>query len=147
MARPFTFKLEKILEFRQQAEDQARLAFTRARQAVQEQEQTVRDVESAMENCRREMAALKRVTQADLWLWSGWRNRLELDRKAALARLAELEKMMEQRRRELLARSTERKLLEKLRSKQASRHDQEEQRKEQNAFDEAATLRFGRTPL
>lgn len=146
MARPFSFKLEKVLEFRQQAEDHARLAFSQARQAEREQRDAVQKIEIAMEHCLQEMADLKQVTQSELWLWSGWRNRLELDRKAALARLAELEKRVEQRRQELLTRSTERKLLEKLRSKQARRHEQDEQHKEQNAFDEAATLRYGRTP-
>lgn len=146
MGRPFVFKLEKILEFRQQAEDQAKLAFSRAKQAVQAQQAHIDSLEAAATRCLEDMAALQRMTQAELWLWTNWRDRIELDKKTAQVRLHELEKHLEQRRHELVTKARERKLLDKLRVKQAERHDVEEQRKEQNTFDEAATLRFGRTP-
>ncbi|KAF5048326.1 Flagellar FliJ protein [anaerobic digester metagenome] len=146
MARPFIFKLEKVLEFRTQLEDQAKLALSKALQDLQEQAVRVEGLERDLAACQEEMSRIKQMTQPELWLWSGWRNRLELDKKQAQAKLAVLERLVEERRLDLVAKAKDRKLLEKLRAKQAVRHGQEEQRKEQSAFDETATLRHGRAP-
>ncbi len=146
MARPFIFKLEKILEYRNQLEDQAKLALSKARQDMLEQAERVEALGRELDACLAAMSRIKQMTQAELWLWSGWRKRLELDKKQGQAKLAELKRLVEERRIDLVAKSKDRKLLEKLRAKQAEKHGQEEQRKEQNAFDETATLRYGRTP-
>ena len=146
MARPFIFGLEKILDYRTQLEDQAKLALSKARQDMQEQARRLEALDRDLEACLAEMSGIKQMTQPELWLWSGWRKRLELDKKEAQAKLAALKRMVEERRVDLVAKSKDRKLLEKLRAKQAEKHGQEEQRKEQNAFDETATLRYGRTP-
>jgi len=146
MARPFHFKLEKILEYRRQLEDQAKLAMSIARQQLAEQNQHVEALHKDLEACLLEMSRTKQMTQPELWLWSGWRKRLELDKRQAQAKLAELRQLAEKRRLELVAKAKDRKLLEKLRAKQAEKHGQEEQRKEQKEFDETGTLRHGRTP-
>lgn len=146
MASPFVFRLEKILDYRTQLEDQARLALSKARQDLQDQVARVEALERDLAACLAEMSRLKQMTQPELWLWSGWRKRLELDKKEAQAKRTHLERLVEERRIELVNASKDRKLLEKLRAKQAEKHGQEEQRKEQNAFDETATLRHGRTP-
>lgn len=145
MARPFIFKLEKLLEYREQLEDQAKLALSKARQELDEQALRVKEVEANLAACLASMSGIKQMTQAELWLWSGWRKRLELDKREAQARLVALERVVEERRIDLVTKSKDRKLLEKLRTKEAVRHAQEEQLKEQNAFDETATLRYGRT--
>jgi flagellar FliJ protein len=146
MASPFVFRLEKILDYRTQLEDQARLALSKARQDLQDQVARVEALERDLAACLAEISRLKQMTQPELWLWSGWRKRLELDKKEAQAKRTHLERLVEERRIELVNASKDRKLLEKLRAKQAEKHGQEEQRKEQNAFDETATLRYGRTP-
>jgi flagellar FliJ protein len=146
MARPFLFKLEKILEYRRQLEDQAKLALSLTRQQIAEQKLRVEALHKDLEACLVELSAIKQMTQPELWLWSGWRKRLELDKTQAQAKLVELQKLAETRRLELVTKAKDRKLLEKLRAKQAEKHVQEEQRKEQKEFDETGTLRHGRTP-
>ena len=146
MARPFSFKLEKILEYRRQLEDQAKLALSLTRQQITEQNLRVEALHKDLEACLVELSAIKQMTQPELWLWSGWRKRLELDKTQAQAKLVELQKLAETRRLELVTKAKDRKLLEKLRAKQAEKHGQEEQRKEQKEFDETGTLRHGRTP-
>jgi flagellar FliJ protein len=146
MARPFLFKLEKILEYRRQLEDQAKLALSLTRQQIAEQNLRVEALHKDLEACLRELSAIKQMTQSELWLWSGWRKRLELDKTQAQAKLVELQALAETRRLELVTKAKDRKLLEKLRAKQAEKHVQEEQRKEQKEFDETGTLRYGRTP-
>jgi flagellar FliJ protein len=145
MTRPFIFKLEKLLEYREQLEDQAKLALSKARQDLREQAALVEKLEEDLQACVSSMNEIKQMTQAELWLWSGWRKRLELDKREAQARQVQLERVVEERRVNLVVKAKDRKLLEKLRAKEAIRHAQEEQRKEQNAFDETATLRYGRS--
>jgi flagellar FliJ protein len=145
MARPFIFKLEKLLEYREQLEDQAKLALSKARQDLRTQAALVEKLEEDLQACVSSMNEIKQMTQAELWLWSGWRKRLELDKREAQARQVQLERVVEERRVDLVVKAKDRKLLEKLRAKEAIRHAQEEQRKEQNAFDETATLRYGRS--
>ncbi len=146
MARPFHFKLEKILEYRRQVEDQAKLALSQARRVKEEQATLVARLDLDLQACLRELSAKKQLSQADLWLWSSYRERLALDKKQAETKLIQLERMVDTRQRELVTKAMERKLLEKLRSKQAEKHGHDEQRKEQNEFDETATLRYGRAP-
>lgn len=146
MARPFHFKLERILDYRRQLEDQAKLALSVAKQKVAEQNQILETLHRDLEACLREMSQTKQMTQPELWLWTGWRKRLDLDKSQAQAKLAELRQLAESRRVELVAKARDRKLLEKLRAKQAERHVQQEQRKEQKEYDETGTLRHGRAP-
>jgi flagellar FliJ protein len=145
MARPFHFKLERILEYRRQLEGQAKLAMSIVRQQIAAQNQRVEALHKDLEACLLEMSRTKQMTQPELWLWTGWRKRLELDKSQAQAKLAELRQLAEKRRLELVAKARDRKLLEKLRAKQAEKHVQEEQRKDQKEFDETGTLRHGRT--
>lgn len=144
MTRPFQFQLAKILEYREQSEDQAKMALSQAKLLLQRQHELVARLRADLAACQSRFSSCA-LTQADLWLWSGWRKSLEQDIRHAEAGLAELEKKVEICRRDLVAKSKDRKLLEKLRIKQRQKHEQNEQRKEQNEFDEAATLRHGRT--
>lgn len=147
MARPFLFTLEKVLDYRRQREDQAKLALRQARQDAERQEELCRHLDEELKKCLDEMGRIKTMTEADLWLWSSWRKCLELDKKLAQTRLAELRNLVETRRLELVIRAKDRKLLEKLRTNQATKHRLEEQRNEQKEYDETATLRYGRTVL
>lgn len=144
MSRPFHFSLEKVLEYRKQIEDQARLAFSRAQASEREQRRMLERLQEDLEKCLEEMPRSGRTNPQELWLWAEWRRHLEVDTKEAEAELGRREQLLDSCRRELVARATERKLLEKLRHRQAHRHALKEQQREQNEFDESATLRFGR---
>ena len=145
MTRPFHFKLEKILDYRRQLEDQAKLALSLVRQQIAEQSRLIEALNKDLETCLVSLGKLKQMTQPELWLWTGWRDRLTLDKNQAQAKLTQLQQLAETRRLELVAKAKDRKLLEKLRAKQAEKHVQEEQQKEQKQFDETGTLRHGRT--
>lgn len=146
MPRPFRFSLEKVLEFRKQTEDQARLAFSQALAAEREQRQTLEALQRDLAGCLAEMSRPRQMRAAELRLWSEWRRHLETGVLEAEAELGRRELAVETCRQELVTRAAERKLLEKLRDRQADRHARKEQQREQDEFDEAATLRFGRTP-
>lgn len=88
------------------------------------------------------LAKTTSMTSAEMWLWRGYKDRLDADLALARHTLAGLEHETTQRRIELGERAKQRKLMEKLKEKKAQRHASEENRKEQAGFDEQATLRF-----
>ncbi len=143
MTRPFRFKLDKVLEFRRQAEDQAKLALSKAQARLAAERQAL-DV-LARERAEREaaFAARKDWQTADLWLWERWRERLKLDTERCQGRIRTCETEVERARAEVVNRAKERKLLEKLKEKQAVRHAREAQAVEQKGYDEISTILFG----
>lgn len=137
----FKFRLEKVLEYRRQLEDQAMLALAKA--------QAARQAEAAkLDGLRRELAAqLERgrntagMSGAERWLAQTYVQALRQDIKQSTAFLATLEEEVALCRSDLVTRAQERELLEKLKSKQAKRFAEEEKLREQREYDETATIR------
>ncbi|MDO9631742.1 MAG: flagellar export protein FliJ [Humidesulfovibrio sp.] len=141
MGKPFVFRLEKVLEYRRQLEDQARMALANAQARHKAQEEVLKDVETRLaEHVDRGFGAT--ATQADIWLWMQYRQALERDFVAAKVELQRLALILQTRRQEAVLRSREKKLLEKLKDRQAKKHNVAENLAEQKEFDEMSTLRY-----
>jgi len=147
MAGPFKFNLQKILEYREQLEEQAKMALAQAIAAVRDQELRIEALAENIRENEREAARKKTMTPAEMWLYRTYKERLLQDVATARADLAVLEKRLEKRREEAVAKSKERKLLEKLKSNQAVNYARQESLKEQNGFDEMATIRYQPTEI
>ena len=144
MVKPFAFGLEKVLEYRRQLEDEAKIALGKAMADHDAQQRKVDDLEARL-------AAHSRSPYrddggqpgaGDIWLWQQYKEALErdiIDTKADLARLALI---LQKCRRDLVEKSKERKLLEKLKENQAKKYYAEANEKERKEFDEMATIRF-----
>lgn len=142
MTRPFRFTLQQVLDYRGQLEDQAKLALSKALAAENDQRSVCASLGAALAEHEARFLNSSSMTAADIWLWRGYKDRLDADLAAARATLARLVQATTARRAELVERAKQRKLLDKLKQKKATRHADEEQRKEQAEFDEQATLRF-----
>ena len=142
MPKPFRFSLERVLDYRIQLEERARLNLARAQQAYQAQADIVVRLRKDLARHEQAMSEEPEKTPEKLWLMRRFKRRLELDIRRGEERLLELAKMLNAARREAVAASRERKLLEKLKEKQAKRHVQEEQFEEQKEYDEMATIRY-----
>jgi flagellar protein FliJ len=142
MPRPFRFGLQKILDVREQLEEQAKIKLSKAQAFYMEK---VRAVERLRETLTEHEASLykeERLSAADIWLWRNYKERLLLDVARAESAMLEAAKELNRCRREAVLKAKERKLLEKLKEKQAIRHAEDEKLKEQKEFDEMATLRY-----
>jgi len=140
MPKPFVFRLEKVLDYRRQLEDQARMALASAQARHKAQEEVLRDVETRLAaHLDRGFGA--KATQADIWLWMQYRQALDRDLIAARAELQRLALILQNCRQEAVLRSREKKLLEKLKDRQAKKHHVAENLAEQKEFDEMSTLR------
>lgn len=142
MPKPFRFSLQKVLEYRGQLEDQAKIALAKALKAHSDQTRAVESLDKALAAHLETMANAGGQTAADIWLSRNYAKRLTGDLYLARQAEARLARDVQERRAELAERAKERKLLEKLNETQSIRHEREENRKEQAGFDEMATLRY-----
>lgn len=141
MAGDFQFSLQRVLEYRAQLEDQARLAMSRAQQALELQQQKVAKVQSDLGRTDADLRQLKNPSADQLWLYREYKERLLQDLSEASSRQDELAREVELRRTELIECSKEHKLLEKLKQTQAQDFARQQHSREQKTFDETATLR------
>lgn len=142
MARPFNFSLEKVLQYRQQLEDQAQLELARAQKRYQDQHKLLDEVKEHFQNQEDEFEARNKVTVNDIWLWRNYKERLLQDIRESEEKLRQLASEVNKRRTEAVNRAKDRKLLEKLKTNQQKKHLEQEQHREQQEFDEMATLRY-----
>lgn len=140
----FKFRLEKVLEYRKQLEEQAMLALAKA--------QAARDAEIAkLESLKHELVVqleksrnAAAMSGAERWLAQTYVLALRQDINQSTNFLVSLEQEVDQCRGELVTRAQERELLEKLKSKQAKRFAEEEKLREQRDYDETATIRHNK---
>lgn len=142
MAKPFRFNLERILDIRTQLEERARMELGKAIAAYQAQKREVSRLENELAAREASMAQKKDPTPGDFWLWRAYRERLVDDIRVAHVRLDELAKARERCREAAVARSKDRKLLDKLKTNKAKRHALEENIAEQKENDEMASVRY-----
>jgi len=141
MGRPFSFKLQKVLDYRTQLEDQARGALARAQAARDEQAARVQDIASRLGDHLARSAEANRSV-GEMWLWRQYKDALEQDLAREQSALSQLEHKLHTRRQEAVARSRDKKLLDKLKETQARKHHAQEIAREAKENDELATLRY-----
>lgn len=147
MARPFVFRLQKVLDYRAQLEEQAKLELARAIAAHARQQQAVAEMEARLEEHRHKGFSRSTSDANDLWLWRQYLQALEQDLTVARSDLARLALKLQKARQDAVARSRDRKLLEKLKEHQARKHHEEAALREQKDADEMAALRHERPAL
>lgn len=141
---PFRFSLQRVLDIRQQQEEQARLDVAQAQARYQHQ---VAVTEAARSRQAEHKDAWLRQSQRgvnkhEFWLHQTYAVSLERDVQTAEAEMLQLAKELNARRRVLVERAKATKLLEKLKLRQGIRHAEEEQLQERKQLDETATIRY-----
>ena len=141
MVKPFKFKLDKVLDFREQLEEQAKAALSRAKALRDAQAEILADLEKRMQA---HMAAEfeSRKSTNDMWLWRQYKQALEQDISIVRMDLNSLELKLQRCLTEAVERSRDKKLLEKLKETQSKKHHEEENAREEKENDEMATLRY-----
>ena len=138
----FRFSLEQVLRYRRQLEEQAMLVLSQAIQARDKRLQEKSECEAAIAENREKLMDVANLDADERWLISEYIRALGHDLKRIVTDLAALEEDVDRSRAELTRKAQDRKLLEKLKEKQASRHRLAENRREQQSYDDIATIRF-----
>ena len=141
MAKQFTFKLDKVLDYREQLEEQAKADLLKAKVARDAQAAKMADMEARLATHMVEEGK-SRASANDMWLWRQYKEALEQDISIARLKLNSLELNLQRCRAQAVERSKDKKLLEKLKSTQAKKHHEEESAREEKENDEMATIRY-----
>lgn len=141
MPKPFSFKLEKVLDYRAQLEEQAKAELARAQAKHDAQLEVVEDLTARLKAHMAKERESQKSTN-DMWLWRQYKDALEQDIASARYRLSELELNLHKRRQEAVEKSRDKKLLEKLKQTQSKKHHDEENAREEKENDEMATIRY-----
>ena len=137
---PFKFKLQQVLEYRTQLEDQAKLVLSEAQRKYEKQ---VRRVDGLRDSLADNLTLMSTTSDpAQTWIIRNFLQGVRQDISTAEHRLLTIAQDLHSARQDLTEKSQEKKLLEKLKENQAKRHAHEEKTKEQHQLDETATLRF-----
>ena len=134
----FKFRLEQVLRYRKQLEDQAKMAFAKAQLELAAQAERL----ASLKNSLAEQKSLPYTNPEEFWLRENFIRSLKEDIIQAELNKARLELQVERRHHELIKASQEYQLLEKLKEKQAERYLHEQYLKEQINLDEIATIRY-----
>lgn len=138
----FRFSLEQVLRYRKQLEEQAMQVFA---QAVQVRDKRLREkegYEAEAVQAREKLANPALLDADERWLITGYVSALVCDIEQARVDLLTLEENVDKARADLTQKAQEKKLLERLKEKQANRHRLAENHKEQQNYDDIATIRF-----
>lgn len=139
---PFRFRLEQVLNYRRQLEEEAMQALADAvlqRDAIKKRLQALSAeiTEQRQRLCRPELFKI-----GELAMTLEYCGALQRDAEYTRQALAEAELLVDEKRVVLIEKSKERGLLDHLKEKQAARHIQLERQHEQRVNDETATLRY-----
>lgn len=139
---PFHFNLQKILNYRMQLEEEAKVRLAQVQQMYIKEEQRFEELQAQLAEKEPSLYRNFDMEAGERWLLENYVKGLRADMAATQLRLRNLHQMVEQARTFLLERAKDRKALEKLKEKQELRYREEERQKELKTNDETATLRF-----
>ncbi|MBU1003228.1 MAG: flagellar export protein FliJ [Proteobacteria bacterium] len=138
----FRFSLERVLDYRRQLEDQAKMDVAKALAAHNERAQHLDKLQVKLAQHEASLYSEEAITEKDIWLWRRYFSALKDDISTAEAQLQKLAKILTEARQRLMTRSRDKKLLERLKANQEGAFRKEENLKEQRESDEMATIRF-----
>ena len=138
----FHFKLQKILEYREQLEDQAKVALAQVQQLHIEEERRNEMLEALHTEQESKLYADALLPAGERWLLEHFIRGVREDLQSSHMRLRTLAHMVAEAENTLQERAKDKKILEKLKTRQRERHELEERTEEQRSYDETATLRF-----
>ena len=138
----FRFKLQKVLEYREQLEDQAKVALAKAQQLYIEEERRSEALKALLTEQEAKLYSKVPLPADERWLLELFIRGVRDDLQNSHMRLRTLAQMVAEAKKTLRERARDKKILEKLKSRQRERHELEERIKEQRSYDETATLRF-----
>ncbi len=138
----FRFKLQQVLNYREQLRDQAQIEFAKIQKAYDEAREACVALEKTIEGNKESLFKLDIQAHNERWLIEQCLKGLEADLQVRQVELTHLAQALDQAQKDLIERAKEHKVLEKLKERQKSNHAQEEKAKEQQDFDESSSMRY-----
>jgi flagellar FliJ protein len=146
----FRFRLERVRAVRERKEKLAQQELAKAVSRRASTEEELRGAEADLEHARTEQrsvtAGAATVSATELQARQAFLERIETQRGLHAQELQRCETDVANRDAELASAASEHEMLNRLRERHRGEHDREMERRERNALDEIATIRFRRSP-
>jgi flagellar FliJ protein len=139
---PFRFNMQKILDYREQREEEARVRLAAAQRQFDETRQRLAALQTELEEGEINLRESVFKDAAERWLREVYVKGLRGDITAATAQMRMQMQLVEEARKLTAACAIDKKIMEKLKWRKKQRYIHDEKMKEQHANDEAATLRY-----
>lgn len=142
----FKFRLQKVLDYKQQVEDTKKQELFRLMKIFHEEEKVLIKLHELL---LKKLSEFEEKQQGELDIlellfYSGYISRLNGEIEQQREKLKQLALQIEQKRGEVIAASKERRIMEKLREKKYKEFMKEESRREQKFLDEIGNNAFVR---
>ncbi len=138
---PFRFKMQQVLDYRAQLEEESKVRLADAERRLRESRERLDAVLDELARAE-EKSRMGLLQNGERWLHEQYLKGLRSDRAMAELQCRMQEQLAEEARALLAARAMERKLLEKLKERQKSQYLHAERLQEQHFNDEISTLRY-----
>ena len=139
---PFRFSMQKVLDYREQLEEEAKVRLAKAEQQRNETRERLDIIRRDLMEQEERLYTRPPSGAGERWLLEHFVQGLKADMAATAVQLRAAEGMVEESRRILATRAMDRKVLDKLRDRQKELYMHDERIKEQRFNDEIATLRY-----
>ena len=139
---PFRFKLQKVLDYREQMEEEAKVRLAEATMRHDEAVRALQQAQQALEAERQHQTVDPLMSAAERWVSDQYIKGLTNDVQMADMQERMTAQVQEEARKMLAIRALDRQMLDKLKERQKRNYQHEERQKEQQFNDEIATIRF-----
>ena len=142
----FQFRLQKILDYREQLEEEAKIQFSQAQARVLQAQATVDNVQNTLHAAEKKARENPLMSAAEFWISDQYIRGLRNDLSEAQVQLKMALEVQKEAQKLLALRAIDKKMLVKLKERQQTTWNHEEKKKEQLFNDEIATIRYKKAP-
>ncbi len=136
--KKFVFSLDKVLDYKEQVENNLRNEYSQIAQRVRLQEQKVNDLNAEFAGCRNEFEARKKqgCTVSTMLTYDGYLNSIRRQIEAEKKVLAQLRQEEEKKRQEMVRAKVETSSFERLKEKKKTEYEKEARKKDEQFIEE-----------
>jgi flagellar FliJ protein len=138
----FRFSMQRVLDYRGQLEEEAKVRLAEAQRRQREAALRLEGIEAALREARDKAHGTMLEGAAERWLHEGYVKGLCADADAASQQLQLTGKMVNEARTLLTGRAIDKRVLDRFKARKRHQRMREELMMEQHTNDETATLRF-----
>ena len=145
--KKFRFRLQKVMEYKEEIEKQRKLELSKSKQRVYDEEEKLKQLRRRDSACRKqiqEKGMAERIDPREMDLYYQYLKVLEAQMKHQNGCILGAKEVMEEKRQILLEATKERKILEKLKEKKHVEYSSDMARRERFVLDDLSSTAFAR---
>ncbi|MBQ7457337.1 MAG: flagellar export protein FliJ [Desulfovibrio sp.] len=143
---PFTFRMQKILDYREQLEEEAKIQVAQAQAKLKAANDHRAQTEQAIATANQQRQENPTMSAQEFWVAEQYMRGLNDDLRQSIVEQTMAEGILAEAKKLLAIRAIDKKMLIKLKERQHAAWIRDEKTKEQHVNDEIATIRYKKAP-